>query len=297
MIRPVDAPRSQTFGENPTKNLPWNSWLIQTFGNYQPDGHSGEDYACDVGTPVRAVTSGTVLHIGWMSGTYDQNPWWIAPNFAGYCAVVDHGSFIGIYGHCQDGSAKVRKGDRVTEGQVFILSGNTGGSTGPHLHFEILPDGYILQSAFYGRIDPASIFRSSLSYAGTVTPIQEEDMGNVDSISDGAAVKIADVLLDRIRGEATLGQFLTEYRGQHIDAIRVTEGIPDAILDRRRGSTLGEMVNEYRGQHIQLVGLVQGVDTGGTVDVEALAAALSEQLEARDLEALAAKLQITVKES
>jgi hypothetical protein len=148
-------------------------------------------------------------------------------------------------------------------------------------------------------VEGTPVVRSgSLAYQGiTITPLkeEEEDMGNVDSISDGAAVKIADVLLDRIRGEATLGQFLTEYRGQHIDAIRVTEGIPDAILDRRRGSTLGEMVNEYRGQHIQLVGLVQGVDTGGTVDVEALAAALSEQLEARDLEALAAKLQITVK--
>jgi murein DD-endopeptidase MepM/ murein hydrolase activator NlpD len=175
MIRPVDAPRSQTFGENPTKNLPWNSWLIQTFGNYQPDGHSGEDYACDFGTPVRAVTSGTVLHIGWMGGTYADNPWWIAPNFAGYCAVIDHGAFIGIYGHCQDGSAKVTKGQRVTEGQVFILSGNTGGSTGPHLHFEILPDGYILQSSFYGRIDPAGIFNGITPQGTTTTPLPEDD--------------------------------------------------------------------------------------------------------------------------
>ena len=202
MIRPVAAEISQRFGDNPTRNLPASSWLIQTFGNYQPDGHTGEDYACPVGTPVRAVTSGTVLHIGWMGGTYDQNPWWIQPSFAGYHAVIDHGSFIGIYGHCSDGSAKVAKGDRVAEGQVFILSGNTGGSTGPHLHFEILPDGYVLNSTFYGRIDPEPLFAGSLSYASeSITPVQEDDMATVPqdewewakqvltALSDNAATK------------------------------------------------------------------------------------------------------------
>ena len=202
MIRPVAAEISQRFGDNPTRNLPASSWLIQTFGNYQPDGHTGEDYACPVGTPVRAVTSGKVLHIGWMGGTYDQNPWWIQPSFAGYHAVIDHGSFIGIYGHCSDGSAKVAKGDRVAEGQVFILSGNTGGSTGPHLHFEILPDRYVLNSTFYGRIDPEPLFTGSMSYASeSITPVQEDDMATVPqdewewakqvltALSDNAATK------------------------------------------------------------------------------------------------------------
>lgn len=176
MIRPVDAPISQRFGDNPTKDLPWNSWLIQTFGNYQPDGHSGEDYACAAGTPIRAVAAGTVLHVGWMGGTYADNPWWIAPNFAGYCAVIDHGSFIAIYGHCQDGSAKVKAGQSVAEGQVFILSGNTGGSTGPHLHFEILPDRYVLGSRFYGRIDPAPLFANTITPQGTITPLEDDEM-------------------------------------------------------------------------------------------------------------------------
>ena len=205
MIRPVSAEISQRFGDNPTRNLPASSWLIQTFGNYQPDGHTGEDYACPVGTPVRAVTSGTVLHIGWMGGTYDQNPWWIQPSFAGYHAVIDHGSFIGIYGHCSDGSAKVSKGDPVAEGQVFILSGNTGGSTGPHLHFEILPDKYVLNSTFYGRIDPEPLFTGSLSYASeSITPVQEDELsaGDVAAIID-AVQKMHDVTRDYIPG-ATL---------------------------------------------------------------------------------------------
>lgn len=159
MIRPVAAPISQAFGANPTRNLPADSWLIQTFGNYQPDGHTGQDYACDAGTPVRAVTSGVVRHIGWMGGTYADNPWWVQPSFAGYVAVIDHGAFVGIYGHCMDGSGRVKAGQQVSEGQVIALSGNTGGSTGPHLHFEILPDGWVLNSKYYGRIDPETLFK------------------------------------------------------------------------------------------------------------------------------------------
>jgi hypothetical protein len=104
---------------------------------------------------------------------------------------------------------------------------------------------------------------------GTITPL-EEDM----PITDTDAKKIADTLLDSIRGEVTLGQFLTEYRGHYKDTIRVAEGIPDAILDRKRGSTLGELVNEYRGQHLQLVAAIQGIETGGTIDPAKLAAAI-----------------------
>ena len=172
MIRPVDAPVGQAFGENPTRYLRPTDPIIRQFGNYQPDGHTGEDYTCGLGSPVRAVADGVVLHIGWMGGTYADNPWWVQPSFAGYCAVIDHGSFVGIYGHCQDGSAKVGKGARVSEGQVFILSGNTGGSTGPHLHFEILPDGWVLNSKFYGRTDPEALFSGAISVQGTTTPAQ-----------------------------------------------------------------------------------------------------------------------------
>lgn len=177
MIHPVNYPPSQDFGDNPTAVLPASHWIIQQFGNYQPDGHTGTDYPCPLGTPVRAVAAGTVLHIGWLGGSYADNPWWISPSFAGYVAVIDHGHFIGIYGHCLDGSAGVRAGDRVREGDVFIRSGNTGASTGPHLHFEALPDGYVLNSYMYGRINPASLFVGITTQGATTAETQkEEDM-------------------------------------------------------------------------------------------------------------------------
>ena len=74
MIKPVNYEPSQHFGDNPTSILPVDHWLIQTFGNYQPDGHTGIDYPCPAGTPVKAVTDGTVLHVGWFGGTYADNP-------------------------------------------------------------------------------------------------------------------------------------------------------------------------------------------------------------------------------
>lgn len=198
MIRPVDMAPSQLFGDNPTRDLPWNHWLIQTFGNYQPDGHSGEDYPCKAGTPVRAVTTGTVLHVGWFKGTYADNPWWIQPSFAGYTYVVDHGSFIGIYGHCMDGGAQVLVGQQVSEGQILGPSGNTGASTGDHLHFEILPDGYILNSSMYGRINPASLFTGSLSLAGTITPLEDEMLTEEQDRKLNSLVDLVSSLVDNV---------------------------------------------------------------------------------------------------
>jgi hypothetical protein len=170
-----------------------------------------------------------------MGGTYDQNPWWIQPSFAGYHAVIDHGSFIGIYGHCQDGSARVAKGDRVREGQVFILSGNTGGSTGPHLHFEILPDGWVLNSTFYGRIDPEPIFTTSLSYASESVTILEDEMS------------AADVAL--IRGDLNTVH----------EAVRYTEGIVRADINTvhqtviSRFAALEEVVRQLSsGQGVEI---------------------------------------------
>ena len=193
MITPVDAEISQRFGDNPTKNLPASSWIIQQFGNYQPDGHTGIDYAVPVGTPFRAVTGGTVLHVGYFGGTYADNPYWISPGFAGFCYVIDHGAFIGIYGHGQDRGSWVNAGDRVTEGQVVGRTGNTGGSTGPHLHFEILPDGYVVNSYMYGRINPETLFTGSLSYASeTITP-QSATASEEDELSAAAELDVSRV--------------------------------------------------------------------------------------------------------
>ncbi|PRB44355.1 hypothetical protein CQ020_03860 [Arthrobacter sp. MYb23] len=224
MIHPVDYAPSQDFGDNPTKDLPASHWIIKQFGNYQPDGHTGVDYPCPSGTPVRAVTSGTVIHVGWYGGTYASNPFWISPSFAGYCYVVDHGWFFGIYGHCMDGGARVKVGQQVAEGQVLGTSGNTGASTGDHLHFEALLDGYLLNGYMYGRTNPDVLFSSIAPAGTTTTPIEEDDMFTDldrerlnwlwETVSAGksgykAAGSVAlDIAAARAASEATLAQVL-----------------------------------------------------------------------------------------
>jgi hypothetical protein len=177
MIAPVDDGISQDYGANPTRGNPH-----PVFGDYQPDGHTGADYACKARTPVRAVTAGTVLHAARFGGTYLDNPWWIVPGFAGYTYVVDHGSFIGIYGHCLDGGALVTAGQPVSEGQWLGPSGNTGASTGDHLHFEILFKPFLVNSYMYGRSNPATLFSGIQFQSGAITPLEEIDMAAEENI-------------------------------------------------------------------------------------------------------------------
>jgi hypothetical protein len=170
MIWPVDASVSQAYGSNPTANLPADSWLIRTFGNYQPNGHTGVDFPVVEGTPVRAAANGVVKHVGWYTGSYTDNPYWISPSFAGFVLVIDHGGFIGIYAHLS--GSPVAVGETVREGQTVAYSGNTGGSTGPHLHFEVLPDGWDFNNGMYGRVNPATYFGAAAiaPQSSTTTP-------------------------------------------------------------------------------------------------------------------------------
>jgi murein DD-endopeptidase MepM/ murein hydrolase activator NlpD len=89
--------------------------------------HEGIDIAVPSGTPVVASASGTVIVAGWMGGY-------------GNLVVVDHGNGIATaYGH--NTSVTVGVGLSVSQGQLIAYSGNTGHSTGPHVHFEVRVNG------------------------------------------------------------------------------------------------------------------------------------------------------------
>jgi murein DD-endopeptidase MepM/ murein hydrolase activator NlpD len=89
--------------------------------------HQGQDVAAAQGTPLVAVVSGTIY---WRA---------FQASGAGYYLVLDadNENFNYVYMHLQEGSLLVGKGDRVTIGQRIANVGNTGGSEGPHLHFEV----------------------------------------------------------------------------------------------------------------------------------------------------------------
>lgn len=91
--------------------------------NGNEEFHPGIDIACPVGTPVYAVIGGAVSRAGWVGGY-------------GYCVMIEHpGSLTTVYGHLS--SLNVSVGQKVEAGSLIALSGNTGRSTGPHLHFEV----------------------------------------------------------------------------------------------------------------------------------------------------------------
>ena len=89
--------------------------------------HKGIDWAVPIGTSVKASCSGTVSYAGWSNGY-------------GYNVVITHADGNQTrYAHLS--SIVVSVGDKVTQGQKIALSGNSGNSTGPHLHFEVIVNG------------------------------------------------------------------------------------------------------------------------------------------------------------
>lgn len=89
--------------------------------------HKGVDWSVPIGTAIRASAGGVVTRAGWGSGY-------------GYCVYIKHPDGRETrYGHLS--KVLVKTGQNVKQGEKIALSGNTGVSTGPHLHFEILMGG------------------------------------------------------------------------------------------------------------------------------------------------------------
>ncbi len=101
--------------------------ITSPFGNRRGGFHYGVDIACSVGTRIFAADDGVVTTSAYHRGY-------------GYYIVIDHGNgFSTLYAH----NSRLLKsvGAKVSKGDVIAYSGNTGNSTGPHLHFEIRLNG------------------------------------------------------------------------------------------------------------------------------------------------------------
>ena len=118
---PVDGPVTAPFGEQ------------RSIGGAPPSGHhAGTDFAVPLGTPVKATARGKVV---------------LAQQLAerGNTVVIDHGGGLySLYAHLS--AFTVSQGQLVNQGDVIGLSGNTGLSTGPHLHWEMAIDGMWLDA-------------------------------------------------------------------------------------------------------------------------------------------------------
>jgi murein DD-endopeptidase MepM/ murein hydrolase activator NlpD len=101
--------------------LKWRT-VHPVLGTSRP--HNGQDFEVPYGTDVYATGDGSVIESGWNSGGF------------GNCIVIDHGyGFQTVYGHLSE--IKVVKGQNVKRGDLIGISGSSGLSSGPHLHYQV----------------------------------------------------------------------------------------------------------------------------------------------------------------
>lgn len=180
VMLPVDSVITQPFGSNPTRNLAWDHPTILTYGNYQPWGHDGIDFGCWTGTPVRVPGDAIVAYSGFgvdmpydvcikYGFTTDQNAKWAS----GIVVILDHGNGIAsYYAHLSRSDFDHLVGQRVTAGAILGLSGNTGRSGGPHLHWSAVRIPVNYSDGLYSRVNPLDLVS-----AVTVTPIAPGNTG------------------------------------------------------------------------------------------------------------------------
>jgi murein DD-endopeptidase MepM/ murein hydrolase activator NlpD len=138
----LDATTSESTGSTSSQtssldsNYPVSASLTQGYTST----HHGLDFGVVVGTDVQSTISGKVAYAGWNDQGY------------GNLVIVDNGTYQTYYAHLSE--IPVSVGDTVQKGEVVGLSGNTGNSTGPHLHYEVRKN--------YTAIDPTTFDNSSL---------------------------------------------------------------------------------------------------------------------------------------
>lgn len=128
-------------GDNNTIMWPVKGTVTSKFGdrtdpiNGIDSVHRGVDIAVETGTKVKAAFSGTVADFG-----YNKS-------YGNYIIIKHSDNFSTLYAHCK--KTIKSKGERINKGDVIAYSGNTGRTTGPHLHFEIRINGSAVDPLTY----------------------------------------------------------------------------------------------------------------------------------------------------
>jgi murein DD-endopeptidase MepM/ murein hydrolase activator NlpD len=166
--------------------------VTQHFGDTftDPKGHKGIDYALPLGTPVLAAADGIVEKAGVDSTGY------------GNVIIIRHLWNDGtVYAHLRNWSVQV--GQKVKAGEIIGYSGNTGNSTGPHLHFEYRT----VCNDYKSAIDP-SIFMKDSSQNQNPEPVGAVSFGRVRVIADYVAIRNSPGITSTVLTRAKRGDVL-----------------------------------------------------------------------------------------
>ncbi len=118
-----------------TSDFGWRRSFRTRTGGRASIYHEGIDIAAPIGTPIKATADGRITFTGYRSGY-------------GKTLKMDHGQgLLTLYAHCS--KLLVKEGQKVKQGDIIALVGNTGNSTGPHLHYEVRQDGKAIDPMEY----------------------------------------------------------------------------------------------------------------------------------------------------
>ena len=161
-------------GNIPYKKAVKNNGVASKFGirlhpiHKKLKGHGGVDLKAARGSSVHAIANGKVKKIGW------------DPKGYGRYIIIEHDQkYESLYAHLEKDGVRVKVKQDIKENDIIATSGNTGGSTGPHLHIEI-GKGNILKTE--NKIDPESIGDLQLLLnSNSKTPLQGNNIKETPS--------------------------------------------------------------------------------------------------------------------
>ena len=140
--------------------------------------HKGIDFGAPIGTPVYAAGDGVVAKVAWENG------------YGNYLRINHNGKYATAYAHLSRYASGISAGKRVKQGQIVAYVGQTGGATGPHLHYEILVNN--------DQVNPANVkFKTGNMLAGRELLAFRGSLGKIEarlaSIARGNAVAMLDI--------------------------------------------------------------------------------------------------------
>jgi murein DD-endopeptidase MepM/ murein hydrolase activator NlpD len=143
--------------------------ITQYFGNttfatrnpqiYKGNGHNGIDFGAPVGTKIFSPASGIV------TGTGDTDPTCRGASYGKWILITHDNGLATVYGHLS--LVKAQEGSRVAAGELIGYTGNTGMSTGPHLHFSVTAAGGVEVGYYKSQVKGCGTYRMPLAAWGS----------------------------------------------------------------------------------------------------------------------------------
>lgn len=298
-MRPVDDKYevSQEFGAMATAGVRGNihasqdtvEYWVGRYGNYQPFGHAGMDFACPIGTPIYAMADGVVLYAGWSDDLPGDDSWsssgyfrrWaLYKYFPGIVTVIQHTGWISITAH-QSTNDVVSVGQYVREGQVIGKTGNTSSRSSTldsHLHVEALIDlNYpSINGLIYGRTNPRFYFGKGVAAQGTTTPSKEPfTVGQYEEINKK---------LDAIAKTSQNTWAGVWTGGTNVDGTKFNYGALPIVAESQRQAAVAAA--QMQAQLAGLVGAIAALSKGEPFDEAKLLASVQASAKAGTTEAL-----------